>query len=97
MGEVVSLNAGTPTTDLAALAMERAAAVLAIRAIDNAYASAVLERAAALEDACQHVAMTTLALPSLPPGVIEDARQIADKLPSFVARVMKLMNPVGGR
>lgn len=77
-------------SDLSAMALERAQHVLAIRAIDNAFAAAVEERAAALEEICQHVVATGISLPTLPPGVLEEARQIAAELPARIGRLARL-------
>lgn len=96
MGEVVNIAPHSAPTDLSAMAMERAGHVVAIRAIDNAFAAAIEERAAALEEICQIVCATSLALPSLPPGVLEESRQTAERLPGFIRRVVRLMNPGAG-
>lgn len=88
---------GTPVArpvDLADLSLQRAGHVAAIRAIDNTYAREMERIAADLENVCQLICGTSIALPTLPPGVLEESRQIAAGLPGMIQRFTRLMNPV---
>jgi hypothetical protein len=91
MGEVVTLPAPAAPLDLEGLARQRAEHVQAIRQIDTTLAREMERRANELEDICQAICGTGTNLPSLPPGVIEEARQHGNVLPGFVQRFVKLM------
>lgn len=96
MGELVTLHPASSAIDLTALSLERAQHVLAIRAIDETYAAEFERRAAAFEEVCQTICMTSAALPTLPAGVREETRQAAERLPGIVKRVVHLIRPLAG-